>query len=85
MTLTPNDIPDGYYNEDGTNVGSTTGGAISDTIRRAGTFFGGRGGSSGYENDGNGAAIQLVRSCTEWSNGVATEVIHFSKDSRITC
>ncbi|QSZ34076.1 hypothetical protein DSL72_005664 [Monilinia vaccinii-corymbosi] len=72
LSLTTGDIPDGYYKEDGTNVGATTGGAISDTFRRAGTFFGGSGGGSG-SSDQNGVAIQLVRSCTEWSNGVATE------------
>lgn len=83
MSLTTSDIPDGYYNEDGTNVGSTTEGAISDTIRRAGTFFGGMGGSSGYGGDQNGVSIQLVRSCTEWSNGVDTEVILSFKISRI--
>ncbi|KAF7874642.1 uncharacterized protein EAF02_008619 [Botrytis sinoallii] len=73
LSLIPNDIPDGYYNEDGTNVGSSTEGAISDTFRRAGTFFGRSGGNSGYGDDQNGVSIQLVRSCTEWSNGVATE------------
>lgn len=80
MSLIPNDIPDGYYNEDGTNVGSSTEGAISDTFRRAGTFFGRSGGNSGYGDDQNGVSIQLVRSCTEWSNGVATEVILSSKN-----
>ncbi|KAA8573540.1 hypothetical protein EYC84_005124 [Monilinia fructicola] len=73
LSLTTTDIPDGYYNEDGSNVGATAGGAISDTFRRAGTFFGGLGGSSGARDDQTGVAIQLVRSCTEWSNGVATE------------
>lgn len=83
LSLTSNDIPDGYYKEDGTNVGSTTAGAVSDTFHRAGTFFGGLTGSSGYGSDQNGVSIQLVRSCTEWSNGVATEVIQLFK--KLSC
>ncbi|RAL62771.1 hypothetical protein DID88_004613 [Monilinia fructigena] len=35
LSLTTTEIPDGYYNEDGSNVGETAGGAISDTFRRA--------------------------------------------------
>lgn len=52
LMLRGEDIPDGYYQQDGTNVV----------------------GADPGRDDQQGVSVQLVRSCTKWSNGVATEV-----------
>ncbi|KAH6665713.1 hypothetical protein B0J14DRAFT_643518 [Halenospora varia] len=51
LMLRGEDIPDGYYQQDGTNVA----------------------GADPGRDDQQGVSVQLVRSCTKWSNGVATE------------
>jgi phospholipase D1/2 len=78
LELAPSDIPDGYYQPDGLN--STGGGlpeefsgaALTERFRRfhiPGTEHG---------HGRSGVSVQLVRSCTKWSNGVETEVSQIS-------
>jgi phospholipase D1/2 len=86
VTLMPSDVPDGYYKLDGKN---TTTVDESEPVQERSGFaerfrhfdIPGRGGAD-YEGDtmynpsreGPSVSVQLVRSCTKWSNGVATEV-----------
>ncbi|PQE08275.1 hypothetical protein CJF31_00009535 [Rutstroemia sp. NJR-2017a BVV2] len=74
LSLTYDDIPDGYYDEEGKATGKSMTRELTDTFHRAGSYLHGdrsRGEERGGE--GNGVKIQLVRSCTEWSNGCPTE------------
>lgn len=97
LELTPADIPDDYYQLDGKSTVKIEdrapiveqGSGFTDTLRHfhiPGVDYGGE--SGGYQDRGNGAlSIQLVRSCTKWSNGVATEVSDsppFSKEASYT-
>lgn len=86
LELAPNDTSDGYYQLDGKNSKSVDGklletasagvtGGFSDTLRRF--HIPGMGFMDSSEQEQvpkAGLSIQLVRSCTKWSNGVATEV-----------
>jgi phospholipase D1/2 len=106
LTLTFEDIPDGYYHPDGKNVRSvhkerdvdpedpdspsSQNTYFSGLSSRASTFYdklrdGVQDGvlegaghfsrhSTGFREPLSGMGIQLVRSCSRWSNGVATEV-----------
>jgi phospholipase D1/2 len=102
LTLTVEDIPDGYYHPDGRNVRLVAKDRDIDPddpdslanqhshfgrlTSRTGTFYDrlrdgvheGVGHISrhptGFREPASGMAIQLVRSCARWSNGVSTEV-----------
>ncbi|KAH7330517.1 hypothetical protein BKA65DRAFT_528037 [Rhexocercosporidium sp. MPI-PUGE-AT-0058] len=73
LTFNANGIPEGYYLENGSNSIPFSGdghGSIFDRLRRGDVDNSG----SSYGDRGSlGMSIQLVRSCTEWSNGVAKE------------
>lgn len=85
-TLTLSDLDNGYYQPDGKNttkIGESAPrgeenevlglGSIQDRLRQFHILrSGGYNSEEDYERAG--VTIQLVRSCTKWSNGVATEV-----------
>jgi phospholipase D1/2 len=112
LTLTFDDIPDGYYHPDGRNVRlvpkernidlddpdspSNQHGHFSGLSSRAGTFYDKLRDdmhdgvdhfsrhSTGFKEPISGMAIQLIRSCSRWSNGVATEVRKHSELKFVT-
>jgi phospholipase D1/2 len=84
LSLTAAQVPDGYYTLDGKNV--NTGKGTPDRNAPSGNsllHMPLRGNAKGKvhtnptpspDQDSSGISIQLVRSCTEWSHGVPTEV-----------
>lgn len=77
LSLTPAQIPDGYYKPNGHHAQSVKGASTAHSWfhmpRRFGTMPL-RVPTFGPGENVSGVSIQLVRSCTEWSNGVPTEV-----------
>ncbi len=98
LTLEPNEITEGYYKDDGSNVYKIRGGEDPEDLepeardaeelpfhlrQRGDAFMGklqsefhlGRQRQREFAGPGKGGMnVQLVRSCANWSNGVATEV-----------
>ncbi|KAI9047182.1 hypothetical protein LZ554_008636 [Drepanopeziza brunnea f. sp. 'monogermtubi'] len=76
LTFNPVEIPEGYYQADGKNAAPISGdqaGGDQDSSRE---FDGGSMFDVEYSEEdrsNTGMSIQLVRSCTEWSNGVPKE------------
>jgi phospholipase D1/2 len=88
LSLTQSQVPDGYYKSDGTNVKNILGTADPNDPsspathgwfhlpHRAGTLYNPLQGvltPRPSQPPASGISVQLVRSCTQWSNGVATE------------
>lgn len=75
LSLTYDDIPDRYYDEEGKATGAGVTEEFHDTFHHVGSYFHrDRSRREDRRDQRNGMKVQLVRSCTEWSNGCPTEV-----------